>query len=126
MNFTRHIVSNITSSRTPDFGTFVPDEALRIRNKYPDRVPVLVGKSPSTTAPDIDKHKFLVPMDLTMGQFQYVIRKRLKLSADKALFIFVGGTVPPTSSLISTIYEEFKDLENNFLFITYSMESTFG
>lgn len=122
----RYIGGVITTTKYPDFGTFAPDEAQRIRDKYPDRVPVLVGKSPSTIAPDIDKHKFLVPMDLTMGQFQYVIRKRLQLSPDKAIFIFVGGTVPPTSSLMSVIYEEFKDLENDFLFVTYSMESTFG
>ena len=126
MNFATQVVANITTSRTPDFGTFSPDEARRIRGKYPDRVPVLVGKYPSTDAPEIDKHKFLVPMDLTVGQFQYVIRKRLKLSPEKALFIFIDRTVPPTSSLMSTIYEEHKDPETKFLFITYSMESTFG
>ncbi len=125
MNFAKQLVSNLTGSHTPDFGTFTPDEAYKIREKYPDRVPVLVGKS-SMDGPEIDKHKFLVPMDLTVGQFQYVIRKRLKLSPDKAIFMFIGGTIPPTSSLMSAVYEEFMDLENKFLFVTYSMESTFG
>jgi GABA(A) receptor-associated protein len=37
----------------------------------------------------IDKKKYLVPADLTVGQFVYVIRKRIKLSPEKAIFIFV-------------------------------------
>ena len=123
---TQYIGDAISSTRTPVFGNFSPDEARRVREKYPDRIPVLVGKSPSTDAPEIDKHKFLVPMDLTVGQFQYVIRKRIKLSPDKALFIFIDGAVPPTSALISTVYEECKDPVTQFLFVTYSMESTFG
>jgi len=124
---TRYIGDVITTAtKSTEFGTFTPDEAKRVREKYPDRIPVLVGKSPSTDAPEIDKHKFLVPVDLTVGQFQYVIRKRLKLSPDKALFLFVDGAVPPTSSLMSTIYEECKDDDTEFLFVTYGMESTFG
>lgn len=68
----------------------------------------------------------MVPADLTVGQFVYVIRKRIKLSPEKAIFIFVSGNVlPPTASLMSTVYEEHKD-EDGFLYITYSGENTFG
>lgn len=37
-----------------------------------------------------------MPADLTVGQFVYVVRKRIKLSAEKAIFIFVKNTLPPT------------------------------
>jgi GABA(A) receptor-associated protein len=40
--------------------------------------------------------RYLVPADLTVGQFVYVVRKRIKLSAEKAIFIFVKDTLPPT------------------------------
>jgi GABA(A) receptor-associated protein len=40
--------------------------------------------------------RFLVPADLTVGQFVYVIRKRIKLSPEKAIFIFVKNVLPPT------------------------------
>ncbi|RZS09093.1 hypothetical protein BHM03_00040134, partial [Ensete ventricosum] len=40
--------------------------------------------------------RYLVPADLTVGQFVYVVRKRIKLSAEKAIFIFVKNTLPPT------------------------------
>ena len=40
--------------------------------------------------------RYLVPADLTVGQFVYVIRKRIKLSPEKAIFIFVNNVLPPT------------------------------
>eukprot|EP00898_Chlorokybus_atmophyticus_P007310 jgi/Chlat1/7580/Chrsp63S07068 len=100
-------------------------EAGRIREKYPDRIPVIVEKAEKSDIPDIDKKKYLVPADLTVGQFVYVIRKRIKLSPEKAIFIFVNNVLPPTAALMSAIYEEHKD-EDGFLYITYSGENTFG
>ena len=46
--------------------------------------------------------------DLTVGQFVYVIRKRIKLAPEKAIFIFVDEVLPPTAQLMSAIYEEHK------------------
>ncbi|MQM10564.1 hypothetical protein Taro_043457, partial [Colocasia esculenta] len=100
-------------------------EASRIREKYPDRIPVIVEKAEKTDIPDIDKKKYLVPADLTVGQFVYVVRKRIKLSPEKAIFIFVKNILPPTAALMSAIYEENKD-EDGFLYMTYSGENTFG
>jgi len=37
-----------------------------------------------------------------------VIRKRIKLAPEKAIFIFVDEILPPTAALMSTIYEEHK------------------
>jgi GABA(A) receptor-associated protein len=74
---------------------------------------------------DIDKKKYLVPTDLTCGQFVYVIRKRLKLPPEQAIHLFVNGKLPATGSLMNTLYEENKD-EDGFLYITYSGENTFG
>ncbi|KAL1219229.1 Autophagy-related protein 8g [Cardamine amara subsp. amara] len=100
-------------------------EALRIRDKYPDRVPVIVEKAEKSDIPNIDKKKYLVPADLTVGQFVYVIRKRIQLSAEKAIFIFVDNVLPPTGAMMSTIYEEKKE-EDGFLYVTYNGENTFG
>ncbi|KAL3576061.1 hypothetical protein D5086_021344 [Populus alba] len=100
-------------------------EASRIREKHPDRVPVIVEKAGRSDVPDIDKKKYLVPADLTVGQFVYVVRKRIKLSPEKAIFVFVKNTLPPTATLMSVLYEENKD-EDGFLYMTYSGENTFG
>jgi len=37
-----------------------------------------------------------VPADLSVGQFTYVIRKRIRLPPEKAIFIFVNNYIPPT------------------------------
>ncbi|KAG9671818.1 hypothetical protein KCU87_g6163, partial [Aureobasidium melanogenum] len=94
-------------------------EAERIRQKYTDRIPVICEKVEKSDIATIDKKKYLVPSDLTVGQFVYVIRKRIKLSPEKAIFIFVDEVLPPTAALMSSIYEEHKD-EDGFLYITYS------
>lgn len=100
-------------------------EVNRIRAKYPDRVPVVVEKAKGSDVPDIDKKKFLVPADLTVGQFVYVIRKRINLSPEKAIFVFVNDIMPPTALLMSALYKEYKD-DAGFLIIRYSGENTFG
>ena len=100
-------------------------ESSRVLNKYPDRVPVICEKSRNSKMDEIDKHKYLVPNELTCGQFIYVIRKRLKLPAEKAIFIIVNGTIPPTSSTISEIYHKNKS-EDGFLYVTYTSENVFG
>ncbi len=101
-------------------------ESGRIRSKYPDRIPIICEKaSKKSDTPDIDKNKYLVPFDLTVGQFLYVIRKRIKLPPEAALFIFINGSLPSTSMLISTVYENEKD-PDGFLYILYSKENTFG
>ena len=43
---------------------------------------------------DMDKKKFLIPSDLNVGQLMWVIRKRIKLQYDKALFLHVSRTIP--------------------------------
>tara|TARA_B100000795_G_C22762196_1_gene424102 strand:+ start:346 stop:699 length:354 start_codon:yes stop_codon:yes gene_type:complete len=100
-------------------------EASRILVKYPDRIPVIVEKVPGSIIEDIDRKKYLVPGDITVGQFMYVIRKRIKLSPEQAIFIFMGENMPATSSLMSKIYNSHKE-EDQFLYLSYASENTFG
>lgn len=101
-------------------------EADRIRAKYPDRIPIICERAAgSSNVPNIDKKKYLVPNDLTLGQFVYVVRKRLLLNEGQAIFIFVNGIIPPTGVLIQTIYENHYD-KDGFLYMSYSGENVFG
>ena len=52
-------------------------ESSKIMNKYPSRIPIIVEKSDKCMFDDIDKFKYLVPKDLKMNQFVYIIRKRI-------------------------------------------------
>lgn len=47
--------------------------------------------------------RYLIPMDLTVGQFVYVIRKRISVPPEKAIFIFVNNMLPPTAALMSQV-----------------------
>uniref|UniRef100_A0A8D0YMM3 GABA type A receptor associated protein like 2 n=1 Tax=Sus scrofa TaxID=9823 RepID=A0A8D0YMM3_PIG len=72
-------------------------ESAKIRAKYPDRVPVIVEKVSGSQIVDIDKRKYLVPSDITVAQFMWIIRKRIQLPSEKAIFLFVDKTVPQSS-----------------------------
>lgn len=100
-------------------------EASKIRTKYPDRIPVVVEKAPNSQIVDIDKRKFLVPSDISVAQFMWIIRKRIQLPSEKAIFLFVGKVLPQSSASMGQIYEEHRD-EDGFLYVAYSGENTFG
>lgn len=101
------------------------EEAERIRSRYPKRIPVVCEVHPRSTIGPLDKNKYLVPEDLTIGQFSYVIRRRLKLKPETAVFILINNTFPSTSTEMFYLYDEFKD-ESGFLFCQVSGENTFG
>jgi len=73
----------------------------------------------------LTKKKFLVPYELTMGEFLHVIRKRMRLNAQDALFLFVNEQIITGSAIIGHIYEALRD-PDGFLYIYYAKESTFG
>ncbi|XP_078169324.1 autophagy-related protein 8i-like [Carex rostrata] len=100
-------------------------ESREIIAKYPDRVPVVVERFTRCDLPIMEKKKYLVPRDMSVGQFIHILSARLHLSAGKALFVFVKNTLPQTASLMDSIYEGYKD-EDGFLYMCYSSEKTFG
>lgn len=102
-------------------------ESSSILSSYPDRIPVIVEKNTNSKLVDtIDKNKFLVPNDITVGQFQYIIRKRIKLNQNEALFIFTENSeLIATSNLMNETYKRYKS-EDGFLYFSYNEESTFG
>ncbi|ONH66288.1 Autophagy-related protein 8 [Cyberlindnera fabianii] len=100
-------------------------EAQKILQRFDNRIPIICERAEKSNLPEIDKKKYLVPYDLTIGQLVYVIRKRINLPPEKAIFIFVNDILPPTAATVSSIYEEHKD-EDGFLYVLYSSENTFG
>ena len=101
-------------------------EAKRVRTKYPDLVPVICERVKNSDLPNTMRRKYLVPQSLTMGQFMYVLRRRINLDANRAMFLFLeGNTLAPTAELVSSLYETHKD-DDGFLYMEYSGENTFG
>jgi GABA(A) receptor-associated protein len=100
-------------------------ESTDIINKYTGRKPIIVQKYEKSDMQDIDKCKFLVPDELSMTQFMFIIRKRIKLESSQSLFLTINGSLVPSNRCISELYEELKD-EDGFLYVTYTNENTFG
>lgn len=101
-------------------------DSIRFKQKFPDKIPVIVD-SYTEKSPTIDNHKFLVPNDITLAQFMYIIRKRVKLNPDEALYFFIGSKkiMETGSKLMSEIFKSHAD-DDKFLYIYYDIESTFG
>jgi GABA(A) receptor-associated protein len=101
------------------------EEVSRILNKFPDRIPVILEKL-SKTDPDIDKKKFLVPAsDMTVGQFFYIVRKRLRLKPEETLYFFVNNMLLSQTELMSVVYKNYKE-KDGYLMIKYGRENSFG
>lgn len=100
-------------------------ESKKIREKYPDRIPVIVEKNETATVNQIDKRKYLVPKDLSFSQFLYIVRKRINLNQSEALFLFVNNKLVPSNKSIFDVYDKEQD-KDGFLYIIYNNENTFG
>ena len=114
-----------TSVSTPNYEQLLKS-ATAAKQKYPDRVPILVNKAERCKSlPDIRKKKFLVPRDLTIGQFCFVLRRHIHITDKQALFMTVNGRIPHMNALISDLYERQRS-DDEFLHISYMGENTFG
>lgn len=103
------------------------DESGRICAKFPGRVPVVVERSRSSPSlPPVDKPKFLAPKELTVGQFLFVVKRRLKLSSEQAMYLLANDkTLLNASATMCAAFEQHRN-DDGFLYVTYAIENTFG
>ena len=99
-------------------------ESATMLNRFPDRVPVII--EPRSNAPDIDKRKYMAPQDIQFAQFIYVLRRRMSLRPEQALFFFTNhNTLVVANERVADTYAKHAD-EDGFLYVCYSLENTFG
>jgi GABA(A) receptor-associated protein len=101
------------------------EESDNIKDKYPDRIPIIVQKHEGSELPDIDKYKYLVPKNMSITQFSFIIRKRVNLDSSQAIFITINSKLVGSNKTISEIYHDEQD-DDGFLYIVYTGENTFG
>ena len=113
------------------------NEAKKVLEKYPERLPVIITKDVKSQLPSINQVKFLIPYNLTIAQLIYIIRNRISIKAEETINIFVEDIegnikLPPTGSSLNHIYKENVDNHqkhknyDGFLYIIYSGENVFG
>ena len=101
------------------------EESDHIRDKYPDRVPVVIEQGGCWDKAPLDKAKYLVPCDVTAYHLQHILRKRIKMSDRESIFLFCGPKLIKSDVSIKRLYDSNKE-QDGFLYITYSQESVFG
>jgi GABA(A) receptor-associated protein len=97
-----------------------------IINKYPKKIPIICEKNYNIKdIPDIDKNKYIVSPNITIGQLIHIIRKRIKIDKSHTLYFFINNIIPSSNQLLYQLYNMHKD-NDGFLYITYTLENTFG
>ena len=101
-------------------------KASLILKQHSDRVPVVVECSEQLQGMHpLKKNKFIVPFELTLAQFIFVIRKHMKLDPSYAIFVFINNKLHPTTAIMGDLYANQKN-EDGFMYLDVFQESTFG
>mmetsp|Transcript_3271 Transcript_3271/g.3601 ORF Transcript_3271/g.3601 Transcript_3271/m.3601 type:complete len:124 (-) Transcript_3271:149-520(-) len=101
-------------------------QAEKIREKNPDKIPIICEKHAKSKLEDLDKNKYLVTDKYKVYQFIHLLRKRINLKQEEALYLFVNGrTLLKSDSKMSEVYERYKD-SDGFLYIEFCEYSSFG
>lgn len=99
------------------------EEFKKISYTHPNMIPLIVEPSKLNT---VVNNKFLVPKSYSFHEFQFNIRKRLKISETASLFFVINEKhVPGLDRQMLDLYKELKD-PDGFLYIKYSIESSLG
>jgi GABA(A) receptor-associated protein len=97
--------------------------AKSIMEKHPGKIPLIIESNKDKSLPPI--HKFIIPSDLTVGQAIYMLRKRVKLAEQEAIYVFFNNSLVNTNVLMAEVYEKHKD-QDGILYAVYAKENTFG
>ena len=117
---------NPFTEKNPDFEKR-KTESAHIIAKHSDRKPIIAYTDDQNFVDKMEKYKYLVPEDTTIAQFMSVLRKKLDLKKEEAMFLYVksGQVIIPTANAIGSVYTEFAN-EDGFLYIKFVGENTFG
>lgn len=92
---------------------------------YKDRIPVICQPGNKQT-PSIDKKKFLVPSDMTLGDFVCHIKRRLPHQFQhNMLVIFINNVYLKVSTTFEEAYYMYPS-EDGMLYMKFYIENTFG
>lgn len=103
------------------------DEVMKIKNRFPNKVPLIVEKyHKERNLPTLEKKKYLVPQEITMSQFMVIIRNRMRIKPNQALYLIINNRSMLSMSLtMAQAYEYYGD-EDGFLYVTYASQEVFG
>ena len=98
------------------------EESNLTTKKYPGKVPIIINRHKLSKLSNIEKYKFLVSEDFTVGQLLFIIKKHIKLKESIDLFIYINDSLPMMSSSILKTYKKYKS-NDGFLYIDYGEQN---
>ena len=102
------------------------EEYQRVIQANPDKIAIICEKDPRSKITDIEKSKYLIQKDISLNQFSLMIRNRLKMDKEAALFFLVNGKKVLTGEdTMQEIYNKYKS-DDGFLYIAYASEIVWG
>jgi len=101
--------------------------AHNLFKKYEDRLPIIINREPGSNLPLIEKKKYLVPHNLTVGSLMITIRSKISLPNYKTLFLVTqeGNYVPSSTETMAELYQKYQS-SDGFLYFYYKGENAFG
>ncbi|KAI6229292.1 putative gamma-aminobutyric acid receptor-associated protein [Aphelenchoides besseyi] len=98
-----------------------------IRRQQPDKIPVIIERYDGERGlPLLDKCKYLVPGHVTVAELMCIIRSRLHLHPEQALFVLANEkSLVSNSMTIADIYNQEKE-QDGFLYLVYASQPAFG
>ena len=102
--------------------------SARLMYKHPDRVPIIIEKN-EKIAIKIENYKYLLPKKINISEFMRIMRTKMNIAETQAIFTFVKSgdnyILVPMNETIESIYNLYKS-KDNFLYIKFGIENTFG
>jgi len=102
------------------------NKVQRLLNNNPNKIPVIIHKKGDKS----NIMKFMLPTEVTILDFLYVLRKRIKLESTSSIYLSVKTPqnehimVSPDMNM-QNIYEQYKN-KKLLLEMIYCEENTFG
>ena len=103
-------------------------DSKKIMEKYPGYYPIYCYSDDF----QLGKNKYLVHGSMSFGQFMYVVKKKIKLRPEEAVFFLIkngnnkGEILPKNSDLITSIYTNHYCPEIGCIYTQIVKENTFG
>jgi GABA(A) receptor-associated protein len=93
----------------------------QLREKYPNHLPVIV----LTDILKIEKKKYLVSKQSTLGNFMYLLKSKININKNEGMIFIIEKKMPVLSDTIEEIYK-LNSCSDEYLYITVLIENTFG
>jgi hypothetical protein len=97
-----------------------------ISQKYPDYAFIVVTSLSKSIK--LEKTKYMIPIDMTVGFFLLNIRKKNSITLKKVgtIIMFANGKILMASDIIGNIYSKYKNVNDGILYVNISTENVFG